>query len=200
MPLGTQGSSRGSAQRTVAIFGGSFDPPHIAHVLAVTYALSVELIDEVLVIPVFQHSFAKELAPFEDRAAMCRLAFEWISGVCVSEVERELGGESRTLRTLEHLHNVHPDWSLRLLVGADVLLDASQWHRFDRVIELAPLLVLGRRGVERPDAPEPLLPRVSSTHLRAAIQSGNVADVRHLLPRSVIDYALARGLYRSDTP
>lgn len=200
MPAGTPGGSHESQERTVAVFGGSFDPPHVAHVLAVAYALSVEPIDEVLVVPVFRHPFAKDLTSFEDRAAMCRLALGWIAGVRVSDVERELGGESRTLRTLEHLGAEHPEWSLRLLVGADVLLDASKWHRFDRVTELAPLLVLGRAGVEQVEAPEPLLPRVSSTRIRAALRAGRVDEVRHLLPRSVVDYILARGLYRSEQP
>ena len=86
----------------VAIFGGSFNPPHVAHVLAVTYVLATEDLDEILVVPCFRHPFAKELAPFEDRFAMCELAMAWLPKVTVSRVEQELGGESRTLRTVEH--------------------------------------------------------------------------------------------------
>jgi nicotinate-nucleotide adenylyltransferase len=181
--------------RTVAFFGGSFNPPHVAHVLAVTYALAVHPVDEVLVAPVYLHPFSKELAPFEDRAAMCRLAMGWIPGVTVTEIERELGGESRTLRTLENLAAAHPDWRLRLLVGADVLADAPKWHRFDRIAALAPPLVLGRVGAASEGAPEPMLPRVSSTEVRAAIGAGDVGAVRHLVPRRVLAYATEHGLY-----
>ena len=190
--------------RRVAIFGGSFNPIHVSHVLAVTYALSVAPIDAVMVIPVYQHPFAKELAPYEDRLAMCRLAVGWLPSVEVSTVERELGGESLTLRTLEHLAETHPDWSMRLLVGADVLPDLPRWHRFDRIAELAPPLVLGRAGLT-PDpndppstltAPEPLLPAVSSTEARAALAAGDLEAVRWMLPRAVLEHIVARGLYR----
>ena len=182
---------------TVALFGGSFNPPHVSHVLAAVYALSVPAVDRVLVVPVYQHPFAKELAPFEDRLEMCRLALGWVPGVEVSAVERELGGESLTLRTVEHLVVAHPDWRLRLLVGADVLADLPKWHRWDRISELAPPIVLGRAGVDDARAPEPFLPEVSSTEVRRALAAGDPDSVRMRVPAVVIRYATERGLYRS---
>jgi nicotinate-nucleotide adenylyltransferase len=192
--------------RRVAIFGGSFNPPHVAHVLAVVYALATAPIDEVLVVPVFRHPFAKELASFEERLAMCELGLGWIPRVTVSPVERELGGESLTLRTVEHLAKAHPDWSLRLLIGADVLGDLPKWHRFDRIAELARPLVLGRVGVVPPPpgqgpvpiptAPLPVLPRVSSTEIRTAIAAGDLAAVRARVPSAVLDFIEQHHLYR----
>jgi nicotinate-nucleotide adenylyltransferase len=179
----------------VAVFGGSFNPPHVAHLLAAVYALSTAPIDRVLVIPVFQHPFAKELAPYEDRLAMCRLALGWIPGVSVSTVEQELGGESLTLRTVEHLRAEHPDWSLRLLVGSDVLPDLPKWHRFDRIAALAPPLVLGRSGVISDEAPLPVLPQVSSTEVRDAIATGDLDAVRARVPAAVLSYIVEHGLY-----
>lgn len=182
--------------RRIAFFGGSFNPPHIAHVLAVVYALSVEAIDEVLVVPVFRHPFAKELADFDARLEMCRLAVGWIPGARVSDVERELGGESRTLRTLEHLAAQHPDWKMRLLVGADVLADLPKWHRFDRIAEIAPPIVLGRAGIHAASAPEAVLPRISSTEIREAIAAGDIEAVRPRVPSVVIDYVVRNGIFR----
>jgi nicotinate-nucleotide adenylyltransferase len=179
----------------VAFYGGSFNPPHVAHVLAAVYALSTAPIDEVLVVPVYRHPFAKELAPYDDRLAMCRAAFEWIPRVAVSNVEQELGGDSLTLRTLEHLAAAHPDWSLRLLVGGDVMNDRSKWHRWDRIVEIAPPLVLGRAGVVTAEAPLPVLPQVSSTEIRAAIAAGKIDSIRDRVPSKVIDLIAARGLY-----
>jgi nicotinate-nucleotide adenylyltransferase len=127
---------------------------------------------------------------------MCRLALGWIPRVRVSEVERDLGGESLTLRTLEHLSAAHPDLALRLLVGADVLADLPKWHRFDRIAEIAPPIVLGRAGVNRSDAPEPLLPKISSTEVREALARGDAAAVRALVPASVLDYVEKHNLYR----
>lgn len=180
----------------VAVFGGSFNPPHIAHVLAVVYALEVAPIDEVLIAPVFQHPFSKELAPFEDRLAMCEAAMGWIPGARISTVERELGGESLTLRMLTHLRQQHPDWALRLLVGADVLADLPKWHRFDRIAEIAPPIVLGRAGVTTDQAPAPLLPRISSTEVREALHRGDLDTVRPLLSARVLAYIQEHGLYR----
>ena len=193
----------------VAVFGGSFNPPHIAHVMAVVYALQVAEMDEVLIVPVFQHPFSKELAPFEDRLAMCEAAMGWIPGARVSDVERELGGESLTLRMLTHLSREHPDWVLRLLVGADVLADLPKWHRFDKIAEIAPPIVLGRAGLPADRAqvgapypgapartPEPLLPRISSTEVRDAIGRGDLEGIRPLLPARVLAYIEEHGLYR----
>jgi nicotinate-nucleotide adenylyltransferase len=198
----------------VAVFGGSFNPPHVAHVLAVVYALEVAPIDEVLIVPVYQHPFSKELAPFEDRLAMCQAAMGWIPGASISNVEQQLGGDSLTLRTLTHLSQEHPDWVLRLLVGADVLADLPKWHRFDKIAEIAPPIVLGRAGVPADRgragamglhaasspaamrAPEPILPRVSSTEIRDALRRGDVEAVRPLLPARVLAYIQEHGLYR----
>lgn len=190
----------------VAIFGGSFNPPHVAHLLAVVYALSTAPIDEVLVVPVFRHPFAKELASFDERLAMCELGLGWIPRVTVSPVERELGGESLTLHTVEHLAAAHPDWSLRLLIGADVLGDLPKWHRFDRIASIASPLVLGRVGVVPPSPGEgpgpiptaslPVLPNVSSTEIRAAIAARDLEAVRARVPSSVLDYIEAHRLYR----
>jgi nicotinate-nucleotide adenylyltransferase len=188
-----------STARRVAVFGGSFNPPHVAHVLAATYALSIAPIDEVLVVPVYEHAFGKKLAPFDDRFEMCRLALGWLPGVSVSDVERQLGGESLTLRTLEHLASANPSWALRLLVGADQLAVAHKWHAFDRVTAVAPLLVLGRAGAAAPGAPDPILPPTSSTAVRAALGAGDRELLAAHVPARVLAYIEARGLYREET-
>jgi nicotinate-nucleotide adenylyltransferase len=180
----------------VFIFGGSFDPPHVAHVLAVTYVLATQDADRVMVIPCYRHPLGKELGSFEHRFAMCQLAVGWLPRTEVSAVERELGGESRTLRTIEHLHVHHPDWNLRLVVGADILLEGRRWHGFDRIAELAPLLVLGRPRVGAEGAPAPLLPDVSSTAIREAVRDGRAAELASWVPRDVLSYIDENRLYR----
>jgi nicotinate-nucleotide adenylyltransferase len=180
----------------VFIFGGSFNPPHIAHVLAVSYVLATEDADQVAVVPCYQHPFAKELAPFADRFAMCEHAMGWLPRTTVLRVEEELGGESRTLRTVEHLAKVHPDWRMRLVLGADVLLEGPRWQGFDRVTELAPPVILGRAGVVTAKAPPAILPEVSSSAIREAIGNGRMHEVAALLPRAVLTYIEANRLYR----
>lgn len=177
----------------VAVFGGSFDPPHVGHVLAVAHALATAPIDHVLVVPCFQHPFAKDLAPFAARLRMTELAFGDLRRVSVSRVEEELGGESRTLRTLEHLAGTHPGWQLRLLVGTDILADAPKWHAFDRITAIAPLCVVGRRGAGDDGS---VLPEVSSTDVRAKVRAGAWEALQPLVPAAVLDVVRAEGLYR----
>lgn len=183
----------------VAVYGGSFNPPHMAHVLAVTTVLACFDVDEVLVVPTFAHPFGKALAPYEDRVRMCELAMGWLPGVRVSRVEQELGGESRTLRTLEHLAAQRPDARFRFVMGADLVLESSKWHAWDRVVALAPPIVLGRVGVTYEGAPVPVLPDVSSTDVRTRIAQGDAgaqAALSALVPKAVLAYVAEHGLYR----
>jgi nicotinate-nucleotide adenylyltransferase len=179
----------------VAIFGGSFNPPHVAHVLACALVLSIEDVDRLLVVPAYKHPFAKSLAPFDDRVLMCELATAWMPRVEVSRVEEELGGESRTLRTLHHLAQTHPRWSLRLIIGADVLAEAPRWLGFEAIEKLAPPIVLGRAGVDVPGGGPVLLPDVSSTQVRSAIAQGAWVEAARLVPRAVLEHVRAKRLY-----
>ena len=192
----TEGSP--TAAPFVGVFGGSFNPPHLAHVLALAVVLARYEVDRILVVPTYRHPFAKSLAPYADRVAMCELAMGWLPKVEVSRVEEELGGESRTLRTLEHLKSAFPDKPLRFIMGSDLVVESSKWYGFDRITALAPPVVLGRAGVDLPGAPASVLPAISSTEIRALLASGPDGDTARLLdlvPRKVVAYALARGLY-----
>lgn len=180
---------------SILVFGGSFNPPHLAHVLAVCLARAQHDFERILVIPTFQHAFGKPLAPFENRMVMSERAFGWIPGVEVSRLEQRLGGESRTVRTLEALRAAHPHTPLRLLVGADILHETGQWLAFDRIVALAPLLVVGRAGVAHPDAPQVMLPQISSTEIRQLLDAGNHAALAQRLPATVHDYIRQQGLY-----
>jgi nicotinate-nucleotide adenylyltransferase len=179
----------------VAVFGGSFNPPHVAHVLGCALVLAIEDVDRLLVVPAYQHPFAKALAPFEDRAAMCELAMGGIPQVEVSRLEAELGGESRTLRTLSHLAEAHPDWSMRLVIGGDILAEAPRWYGFDAIEKIAPPIILGRASVSVPSAGPSLLPAVSSTQVRDAIARGDWDEAARIVPRKVLAYIRAKGLY-----
>lgn len=180
---------------TIAIFGGSFNPPHVSHVLAVALVLSTAEIDRLWIVPTYKHPFAKALAPYADRVAMCELAMGWIPRVEISRVEEELGGDSLTLRTLEHVKKQRPKDDLRLIMGADILLEADKWFRFDEVKRIAPPLVLGRAGFEHEHAPPALLPEVSSTEVRAKLAARDFDALAPLVPRAVLAYVRSKSLY-----
>ncbi len=183
-------------RKQVAILGGSFNPPHVAHLMAAYWMLATQDIREVWLLPSFRHPFGKDLAPFEDRVRMCELAARGVRGVAVCTAERELADDplvGKTARTLEHLVAKHPDLDFVLVVGADILPDTPKWYRWDRVQALARVVVVGREGF--PAVPgAPTFPAVSSTAIRAGIARGE--DVSGLLPRKVREYVEAKGLYR----
>lgn len=176
----------------IAVYGGSFDPPHVAHTLAATYVLAAHPIDRVLVVPCFQHPFDKPLAPFEHRVRMCEIAMRDLKRVEVSALEAELGATSRTLPMLEALHARHPEAQLRLVIGSDLVPETPSWHAFDRIRALAPPLVIPRAG-HVGDATHPALPAISSTEVRRRLREGLPTD--GLIDPAVAAYARAHALY-----
>lgn len=178
-----------------AVYGGSFDPPHIAHALAVSAALCVHDIERVLIVPTYAHAFNKRLSAFEDRLHMCELTFKHLRGVEICSIERELPAPSLTLHTLEALAARHPDVQLRLLIGADILTQAHAWHDFAAVQRIAPPLVIERQGYPAHDSTQPALPAVSSSEARRRVQAGE--STRGWLNPSVEQYIAAHNLYRS---
>ena len=184
-----------SMGETTVVFGGSFNPPHAAHVLAACLAKSYLMPSRIVVVPTFMHPFGKGLAPFEHRTRMCELAMGWIPGVEISRVEEELGGESRTLRTLQHLAAESPGSTFRLLLGADIMLDAAKWFAFDEVEKLAPPFVIGRAGFSHPRAMVPVLPEISSSEIRSAFANGRTEALESWLPPNVLAYARDHALY-----
>lgn len=177
-----------------AVFGGSFDPPHCAHVMAVAYVLSCTPCRQAVIVPTFRHAFDKTSSPFAVRLAMCRAAFAPFGRrVRVLDVERRLPAPSYTVQTLRHLRELHPDWRPRLVIGTDILPETPRWHDFDAVARLAPPIVLAR-GAPHPDARGPVFPAVSSTALRQAIRERRPVD--DLIPEPVLDIIRREGLYR----
>jgi nicotinate-nucleotide adenylyltransferase len=192
--MGT-GPGAGSRKR-IAILGGSFNPPHVAHLMVAYWALATQDVREVWLLPSYRHPFGKELAPFDDRVRMCELAARGVRGVAVCTAERELADDplvGKTARTLEHLVAKHPDVDFALVVGADIVPDTPKWFRWDRVVELARVVVVGREGF--PPVPDsPTFPAISSTEIRARIARGE--GVSGLVPRKVREYVEEKGLYR----
>lgn len=187
--------------RTVAIFGGSFNPPHVAHQMVALFVVETAPVDELWLVPTWKHPFAKNLVSFQHRVAMLERVAQSLPHVTVSRIEEDLAAapdfvSSRTLETLQALVARHPDTQFRLVVGADILGETDKWYRWDDVVALAPLIVIGRGGYPAPaDAVVSGLdmPEVSSTEVRARLARGESA--LPLVPRSVMSYIAQHGLY-----
>ena len=181
----------------IALYGGSFNPPHVGHLLVTAYVLATADVDEIWLMPAYRHPFGKELAPFVDRVAMCtRLSAIFSHGVSVTSVEAEVPGAGRTVDTLEYLVGRYPQHSFRLVIGSDILDDTPKWKQWDRVQALAPPILVARGGHRRPGVEGPEMPAVSSTEVRRLLASGAGAEGQ--VPRSVLEYVRSRGLYRAE--
>ncbi len=184
-------------RREIGLLGGSFNPPHVAHLMAAYWALATQGVSEVWLMPAYRHPFGKALASYEDRVRMCQLAAAPLRGVHVCTAEAELADDplvGKTARTLEHLVARHPALRFALVVGTDILGETDKWYRWDRITELARIVVVGRQGHPAGGSDLPLLPPVSSTEIRQRIERGE--DVSAFVPARVLRYIDERGLYR----
>ncbi|MBI5153815.1 nicotinate-nicotinamide nucleotide adenylyltransferase [Candidatus Poribacteria bacterium] len=178
----------------LAIFGGTFDPPHMAHVMAVAWALHSGEVDRVLVVPAARHAFGKQpAAPFADRIEMCRLAVSVFAPglVEVLDIEGRREGTSYMVDTVRELQLERAGDSFRLLVGSDIVPDLPKWRESGTVLRLAPPLVVPRQGegAAMPGA----LPMLSSTFVREALARGE--DIAGLAPYGVLKYVAVHVLY-----
>jgi nicotinate-nucleotide adenylyltransferase len=176
----------------VALFGGSFNPPHAGHAQVVLHLLHAGF-DEVWVIPASTHPFGKELAPFSDREAMLRMALSGFGGRArICTVESELPAPSRTFDTVVELLRRHPGHDFTLALGEDQRPDLPRWHRIDELGALVPFFFVGR-GPWNPGDAELRLPDISSSELRRRFAAGEAP--RGLMHTRVCDFILERGLY-----
>ncbi len=187
--------TRSKGGRIFGVFGGSFDPPHLGHLLAGAMVLACHPELELLFVPSARHPLGKAMTPFAHRFAMCRRLSALLPGSHASRIEEKIGGMGRTLDTLHALKTWAPSAKLRLVIGQDVYAERHLWHRFDEVCRLAPPIVVGRLGAAEVDVPvTPPIPDVSSTEIRDRLGQGLPVD--HLVPASILAYIERHGLYR----
>jgi nicotinate-nucleotide adenylyltransferase len=178
----------------VALLGGSFNPPHVGHLMAALYTRACLGSDEVWLLPTFHHPFGKELVGFDHRVAMCEAAARdfgpWLK---VSRAEAEVKGEGRTIELLEHLLPRHPGVKFRFVIGSDILEDLPKWKAWDRIQQMVQVTVLYRAGYPAANTVGPPLAEVSSTEIRRELEAGR--EPAHLVPRAVLEYARTHRLF-----
>ncbi|HYT62277.1 MAG TPA: nicotinate (nicotinamide) nucleotide adenylyltransferase [Gemmatimonadales bacterium] len=202
MPGGGGGGGGGSGAG--ALFGGSFDPVHVAH-LIVAEAAADALSCAVRFLPAREQPLkhgarAGHGATPEQRAEMLDLAVAGNSRFGVERVELGLPTPSYTVRTLRALRERERGNRLTLLLGADAARDLAEWWEVEALPELADIVVFARPGVSV--VPHPLIKRVipvpsidlSATQVRERVKQGR--SIRYLVPDAVREYIAAHGLYR----
>jgi len=190
--------------RTIGIFGGTFDPIHVGHLVAavnVHFALSLDRLLLVVANQPWQKEGLRSITPAEDRFAMVEAAVAAVPGLEACRIEIDRGGPSYTADTVEEIAATEPGASLFTVVGADAADALHSWERVDVISALSSLVVVNRPGstlratldgwrVVQIEVPAL---EVSSTDLRNRARDGRPLD--YLVPESVVRVIRRRGLY-----
>lgn len=187
--------------KRVGLLFGSFNPVHLGHMLLAEAVLENAFADEVwfIVSPHNPHKDRKELAPFENRLEMVRIAIGDRERVQVSDIEKDLPLPSYTFMTLRKLREVYLDTTFSLIIGSDVLHALSTWREPEEICTHHDFLVRGRRDEEikiPDDVRAKIIPgvhEISATSLRDMLRSGK--ETAELDPR-VRAYIDSYNLYR----
>lgn len=189
----------------IGVFGGTFDPPHVGHLLVATDAYERLALDRLIFVPAGTQPLKadRESAPAALRLEMVRRMIDGDPRFEVDPLEIDRGGLSFMVDTLGALADRWRDAELLLLVGEDVLTSFHRWREPERIRSLATMVVLARgddatRGETLPGGPPQRLATrridVSSTEIRARVQAGQ--SIRGFVPESVADVIRSAGLYR----
>lgn len=195
----------------IAVFGGSFNPPHLGHLhLAKSVCKSLD-IDTMLIMPVKTppHKSSKEMESEEDRLSMCRLAFSELDCCVVSHLEMKMEGKSYTVLTMRKLREYYPDAKLYFVMGSDMLTSFTKWYEWQEILTYCSLICVSRYGDdikslnrcadELSEYGECIVLNIeafeaSSTQIRDMLENGE--DVSDLLDEKVISYIKENSLYR----
>ncbi len=202
-----------SGRRRIGIYGGSFDPIHLGHLLLAETCREACLLDEVWFLPCANppHKPEGSLTPGKLRAEMIELAIAGNPGFGVCHIELERSGPSFTVETLRQLSELHPTTEFSFLMGADSLTDLPLWREPRTILELAEVVAVnrGRQAPPNLDALENRLGTatrervklvtmpaidISATDLRQRVRTNR--STRYRIPRAVEVYISQHGLYR----
>jgi nicotinate-nucleotide adenylyltransferase len=191
----------------LGIFGGTFDPIHIGHLIVAELARSLVPLDRILFVParIPPHKGTVPTSP-DQRLHMTDLACRDNPYFEVTDLELRRDGPSYTVQTLRAIRAEHPeDTEHYLLIGADSARDLHSWKDHQVLLEDATVVVLSRSGVRHSDLPEriqkcttvlstPLI-EVSSSEIRRLVREGG--SIRYLVTDPVEQYVRSEGLYVS---
>ncbi len=151
-------------KKRVGIFGGSFNPPHLGHLLAAVYALKMFELDEIWFTPAYQHAFKKHLAPFSQRYRMLKQLIQGFTSKCrISNIEARIKNDGKMLHTIVALKKRWPRYRFFLVIGSDLTTETKRWYRFSEIQNKFGVLTVPRmKSKSRRIA----IPNISSTKIR----------------------------------
>jgi nicotinate-nucleotide adenylyltransferase len=193
--------------KRVGLLGGTFDPPHNAHVAITNSFLKSGLIDQlwIVVSPNPPHKPDGELTDFDTRYRLCSAAFKDTRNVKVTRIEYHLPPPHYTVRTLTYLKKTHPNYKFYWCMGGDSLADFESWHKYRKILTLSDLLVAKRPDTNYDHLDPTILQKchfvdhtplkISSTEVRQKVAKDE--SIAGDVPPNVETIIKERGLYRS---
>jgi len=189
--------------KKIGLFGGTFDPLHIGHLIVAEWIWEALKLDKIIFIPNHIHPFHKrqDITPAAERLKMLQLAAKDFPQFSVDPVELERQGVSYTVDTVRYFKKQFPQAEIFLLIGADNWNDFHKWKEPQKIREMAELVVYNRRALDVSASEEkntifadsPFID-ISSTQIRRRIRSGQA--YRSLVPPAVYSYIREQHLYR----
>jgi nicotinate-nucleotide adenylyltransferase len=166
--------------RKIALFGSSFNPPHLGHYAVLKDLLARAVFDEIWLVPVYQHPFNKDLIAFEKRLQLVELLAQALNSpqLKISLIEKELGkNPSYMYDTVTALKAKNPDTDFYLIAGSDVKTDLPKWHKAEELKTILKFHFIPRQGYENSPYPQ-----VSSTTIRERAKTGQDFSAFTLAP------------------
>lgn len=212
-----------SQSMDITLFGGSFNPPHLGHLIVIQQAFElIPKLDELWILPCFRHTFQKNLAPSEHRLAMSKLLLEELSSylrektkLCPIEIDLKLSGETydalQKLKSeeeyLKKTMNLPLHYSLlsthySFLMGTDQLKDFKKWGDWEDLLKEMPFFIYPRSGYRNKinfpnmtllESPTQIITNFSSALVRQRIKSG--LTITHFVPPPILKYLRRHRLY-----
>ena len=190
----------------LGVFGGSFDPPHKAHLELVKLVVEKLELDHVLVTVAndpWQKSVIRQVTDSSHRLEMARLLFGGYSDATVTDIEFQLGGESNTSETLRALRSNYQDAEIYLLLGYDTAIGIETWRNPDLVLNQSQVVVVERPGFTDIELPSILSSAIRIKGLNLDISSENIRSllkneetIADAIPQAIRNYIAKHGLYR----
>lgn len=200
--------------KKTVVFGGTFNPPHLAHMEIIDIVSSMTDTDELLMIPtdIPPHKECAALASNIERFEMCKIATAGKEKVTVSDIEIARGGKSYTFDTLCTIRNMNPQKELAIICGGDMISTFGEWYKYKDILKIAEIIAVRRRGINNTEFDasvqklrneggvifviKTLVTGISSTQIREKIN--NTEYLLKYLPRGVYEYINSNGLYGED--
>ncbi len=185
----------------LGLFGGTFDPPHLGHLVVAQDVVEGLALDRLLFLPAGSppHKTGKVISPAPLRLEMVRALTAGSDVFRVSDVELNRGGPSFTVDTLRYYRDLHPEAEIFFVLGADQAMAFDSWRDPEILASLATLVVMARGGVQVPGVNFTSVPvtrvDISATNIRERVRAGR--SIRYLVPEEVRQIIESQCLYRA---